>query len=59
MGNLVRLLVARLWSYKEPHHIKLVAKERKEGTKGNKKAHSGGNKETKDRPNILSMVRGI
>ena len=59
LGNLVRLLMARLWLYREPHHRTLVAKERKEGAKGNKKAGSSGNKGTKDHPDVLSVVKGI
>ena len=60
LGNLARLLEARWWLYREPHHRTLVARERKEGVKANKKANSGrGNSETKGHPDVLSVVRDI
>ena len=38
----------------------LVANERKEGPRKNKKADSGnGNSETKDHPDVLFVVRGL
>ena len=46
--------------YRELRHITLVAKERKEGAKANRKASSGrGSSEAKDHPDVLSVVRGI
>ena len=68
MGNLVRLLMARLWEYREPRHRTLVTKEMgdhpsgcsKEGARESKKASNGkGNSEIKGYPDVLSMVRGI
>ena len=46
--------------YREPHHRTLVANERKEGARENRKASNGkGNSEIKGHPNVLSMVQGI
>ena len=60
LGNLARLLEARWWLYREPHHITLVARERKAGAKANRKASSGrGSSETKDHPDVSSVVRDI
>ena len=60
LGNLAHLLVARWWLYKEPRHRTLVANERKEGPKANRKASSSrGNSEARGHPDVLSVVRGI
>ena len=67
LGNLVRLLMARLWEYREPRHRTLMTKEMgdhpsgcsKEGPRESKKAGSNGNSGTRDYPNVLSVVRGI
>ena len=60
LGNLARVLVARWWLYREPPHRTLVARERKEGAKVNKKASSSrDSSEAKDHPNVFSVVRGI
>ena len=60
MGHLVCLLVAKLWFYREPRHRTLVANERKEGAKENKKASSSkGNSKIKGHPKILFVVKGI
>ena len=60
LGNLARLLEARWWVYREPHHKTLVARERKEGAKVNRKASSGkGSSETKGHPDVLFVVRDI
>ena len=59
LRNLVCLLLARLWLYKEPHHRTLVAKERKEGAKRNKRLGSGNNNGTRDHLSVLCVVRGI
>ena len=60
LGNLACLLEARWWLYRELRHRTLVAKERKEGPKADRKASSGsGNREAKDHPDVLSVVRGI
>ena len=59
LGNLARLLEARWWLYRELRHRTLVAKERKEGAKANKKASSGsGSSKAKDHPDVLSVVKG-
>ena len=60
LGNLTRVLEAKWWLCREPHLRTLVARERKEGAKGNKKASSGrGSSEAKDLPDVSSLVRGI
>ena len=60
LGNLARLLEARWWLYRELHLRTLVARERKEGGRTNKKASSGrGSSEARDHPDVSSMVRGI
>ena len=60
LGNLARLLEARWWLCRELRHRTLVANERKEGARTNKKASSGsGNSEAKDHPDVLSVVRDI
>ena len=60
LGNLARLLEARWWLYRELRHRTLVAKERKEGVKANRKASSGrGSSEAKDHPDVLYVVRDI
>ena len=60
LGNLARLLVAKRWLYREPHHRTLVVSERKEGERENKKASSSkGNSGTRGHPDVLSVVRGI
>ena len=67
LGNLVLLLMARLWEYREPRHRTLVTKEMgdhpsgcsKEGARESKKAGSNGNNGTRDCPDVLYAVRGI
>ena len=60
MGNLVRLWVARLWLYREPHIKTLVANKRKQGAKESRKASSGsGDSKTRGHPDVLSVVKGI
>ena len=59
MSNLLCLLVARLWLYRELHCRTLVAKRRKEVAKGNKKAGGNGNSETRGHPDVLYVVEGI
>ena len=58
LGNLACLLVAKWWLYREPRHKTLVANERKEGARENKKASSSrGSSEARDHPNVLCVVR--
>ena len=52
--------MARWWLYGEPRHRNLVARERKEGAKVNRKASSSrGSSEARDHPDVLFVVRGI
>ena len=59
LGNVVHLLVARLWLYMEHRHKTLVGRERKEGAKENKKIGSDGNSRTRDHLDVLYVGRGI
>ena len=56
LANLACLLVTRLWLYRRPHHRMLVAKERKEGLMGKKKADNCGNMGTKGHPKATHQM---
>ena len=52
--------MAKWWLYREPRHRTLVARERKDGAKVNKKTSSDrGSSEARGHLDVLSMVRGI